>query len=676
MTDEKFEDWSPASVFGATAGELVRQARRRPSALARSGSQGSLPVTGNTSTDQHAPTRSGRRHSRRLSSSSSNSSRYPMDTSQLAVSMQAEERSRAARVLQKYARLLLLVKREQEAVEEVNALRVMLKQAAVSQLACCYQRYRSRKAIEVYLHSWREQEARIRTLLRHAQVKKHAQEARVAALKAQRYPEQRPKASLLIAQWCAVRIRIRQQRHATRRLQIAEAPRRIVCWYRRRKLELRCRERAQKAQQSRAALRIQQAYRKIRRRRAHQLAGRYAASRAIAKCIRRYLAYKETQYARRIQVFYRQVKRMRAARQELELRRRIHRGAHLISAVFKKRGVKVAHSTWLAVCKLLQKQARERCGTSARRLQRVFRAFAARKRRVQRHESATRIQRLVRGHQARLKCLALRRQQRKLARKKRKQDAARKIQAHFRGFLARQRFTKLLKKLRDRFRCSNCGVIEPSGVYCKLCGRKRTNFDLSSTDKRLLLLSLGAPSSYMRPENSSGKGSSWPGGVSLPLHLAPVRPVSPPSFPLLQASKNTKLRTQMARRAPITTITSSNQQESESVSILAVSGLSSLPMVLSPRHAALVHTTPTKRPAFNKPPPALLFVKTPEANQSGEQFAFPSRPQPKSVHHQTKLRAQALVHIQSQQQELSQTHALTQHLHRLQKASHAVSRSR
>lgn len=735
MPDEKlFADWSPASVFGATAPQQqpARQIQQQPSDRAardRSSAQNGNGVRGSASsmpppmpprrrvsadTLHHetriaAPTSGdeelraavggSKRHHLRTEETGPqlieliarpppfqrqsvrySDSDHRVDTNQLAVMIQTEKRDGAARVLQKYARLLLLVKREREAAKEVNALRLMLKQAAVSQLVRCYRRYRSRQVIEAYLTCWREQEARIQKLLRHVQAMKHTREARVSGLKHQWRQEQlrlQKQGVLVISQWCAARIRLRRKREEKVRVQIAEAQRQLVCWYRRRNLELRWRDRAQKARQSRAAIRIQQVYCKFCHRRAQQLARIYAASIIIAECIERYFARKkrqrqllEAQCARHIQVFYRKIKRIRAAREELELKRRVHRGAQSLSALLHKRAVKRSYLRWFAVCKLLQNQEEELRNASIQRLQRVIHAFASRKKRIRCHESAIRIQRLIRSHQLRVRCLTLYQQRRKLARKKRKQDAATAIQARFRGFLARKQFEKLLKQLRDRFRCSNCGVIEPSGAYCKLCGRKRTNFDLSATDKRLLLLSLGTPSSSRKQEDGSDKVASGGGSVSLPLHLAPVRPASPPSFPKLQASKNAKLRMQMAKRAPATISTSSNQHEPS----LEVSGLSSLPMVLSPRHAALASATPAKRPASNRPPAALL-VKSPETNQSVEPFAFPSRPQPRAVN-QTKLRAQALIHIQTQQQELSQTHALTQHLHRLQKASHAVSRSR
>lgn len=729
MPDEKlFADWSPASVFGVTAPQQqpARQTRRRPSERAaryrsaqdgddvRGSASSMLPrrrasadtlhhetrIVAPTSGDEelYAAVGGPERHHLRTEETGSQlielitrpppsqrqSARYSdndhrIDTNQLAPMIQAKKRDGAARVLQKYTHLLLLVKREREAVKEVNALRLMLKQAAISQLVRCYRRYRSRQAIEAYLTCWREQEARIQKLLRHVQAMKHTREARVSGLKHQWRQEQlqlQKQGVLVISQWCAARIRLRRKREEKVRVQIAEAQRRLVCWYRRRNLELRWRDRAQKARQSQTAIRIQQVYRKFCHRRAQQLARNHAASIIITECIERYFARKkrqrqllEAQCARHIQVFYRQIKRIRAAR-ELELRRRVHRGTQLLSALLHKRAVKRSYLRWFAVCKLLQNQEEELRNASAQRLQRVIHTFASRKKRIRCHKSAIRIQRLIRGHQVRVRCLALYQQRRKLARTKRKQDAATAIQARFRGFLARKRFEKLLKQLRNRFRCSNCGVIEPSGAYCKLCGRKRTNFDLSTTDKRLLLLSLGTPSSSRKPEDGSDKVISGGGSVSLPLHLVPVRPASPPSFPKLQASKSAKLRMQMAKRAPATISASSNQHEPS----LEVSGLSSLPMVLSPRHATLVSATPTKRPVSNRPPAALL-VKSPETNQSVEPFVFPSRPQPRAVN-QTKLRAQALIHIQTQQQELSQTHALTQHLHRLQKANHAVSRSR
>lgn len=717
MADERFNDWSPASVFGATAPEpAATRQTRRPSAREPHNplDSSSSPLDGGAhSTSSPLPalrrktsgdtvhrenqagspasdgddlgvTRGPERHHLKIqkpgrqlmeiASVHGHSGQYAIDTSQLAVSMQAEEEhDLAVRVLQKHGRMLLLVKREHKALNEVNALRSMLKQAAVSQLVHCYRRYRSRQAIEVYLSHWCEQEARIQRLLRQAQAMKHTREARVIALKTQWRQDQRRRAYLFIAQQYTVRMRLRHQREEKLRAQLSEAQRRIICWYRSRNLELRCRERAYKTRRSVAAQQIQLVYRKFRHRRTQHLARTHAASKIIAACIQRSSARKksqrrqlETRCALQIQLFYRQAKQMRVAHKELVLRRRIHRGAQLISAAIHNRDLRYAYQRWVAVSNHLQQRELELHKASARRLQTAILAFVARRKRIQRRESAIRIQRLARGLQARAKCLISHQQQRKLARKKRKLDAAIRIQAHFRGFLARQRFAKLLKQLRDRFLCSNCGVIEPSGVYCKLCGRKRANFDLSRTNKCALLLAVGASASHRKPEYAASGPS---GVVVMPLHLAPVRPASPPPFPKLHASKNAKLRMQMTRRPPVShsiMATSSNQQEATATT-LEVSALCSLPMVLSPRHVALGNTTPAKRPR----PPVMLS----DGNQT-EQFAFPSRPQPKAVN-QTKLRAQALIHIQTQQQELSQTHsALAQRLHRLQKTNHVISRSR
>lgn len=47
------------------------------------------------------------------------------------------------------------------------------------------------------------------------------------------------------------------------------------------------------------------------------------------------------------------------------------------------------------------------------------------------------------------------------------------IQRVFRGFIDRKHVVLLRKKRADRFQCTNCGRMEPSGVYCKGCGRRK-----------------------------------------------------------------------------------------------------------------------------------------------------------------------------------------------------------
>ncbi|TYZ69142.1 hypothetical protein PybrP1_010477 [[Pythium] brassicae (nom. inval.)] len=249
----------------------------------------------------------------------------------------------------------------------------------------------------------------------------------------------------------------------------------------------------------------------------------------------------------------------------------------------------------------------------------------------------------------------------------RRQRAATRIQSQARGFLARTHFARLLKRMRDRFRCANCGVIEPSGAYCKLCGRRRATFDL-------LLPSPRHGARFLRKRSGEESGVSCEAAAEtarqLQVRLTPVRPSASP----LNASRSTL---PVPTHGPVVRVGGSS-------GVRAIPALEPLPMVLSPRHAAPSggQRAMMKRPSDSRRQQLhcqATASSSSRSNQSEAHAPLPpalTRREPKTVA-QTKLRAQALVTLQAhQQQQIREggfAPALAQHVKR---AGLAAGRSR
>lgn len=74
-----------------------------------------------------------------------------------------------------------------------------------------------------------------------------------------------------------------------------------------------------------------------------------------------------------------------------------------------------------------------------------------------------------------------------------------------RGYLGRKRARYALKLARQRFRCRNCGVVEPDGTYCKLCGYRRAQ---DKDDDRSFLPG-PVPALFRAQRTDRSKRHSW-----------------------------------------------------------------------------------------------------------------------------------------------------------------------
>ncbi|KAF1315777.1 hypothetical protein FI667_g15817, partial [Globisporangium splendens] len=264
-----------------------------------------------------------------------------------------------------------------------------------------------------------------------------------------------------------------------------------------------------------------------------------------------------------------------------------------------------------------------------------------------------RIQKAFRGYRAREYVNELQRRRRKTAKRQKQHKAAIRIQAHWRGCLTQRKFAVLLKRVRNRFRCTNCGVIEPSGVYCKLCGRKRKNFDLLAMTKPYAIALGSFPRKPTKPTAPTTA-------------CVPVRPTSPPRFATLQARKNGTIRRISGRTAA----TKSNNQTEQTNPEIPV--LASLHVTLSLRQHKGIDPRKLAPRSSNR------LTQSGSSNTHPEFLQPPVRPQSDRViiaSDATKLRAQELAKCQALREHKGQSQALAQHLNRLQNTNQVLSRS-
>ncbi|KAF1315767.1 hypothetical protein FI667_g15818, partial [Globisporangium splendens] len=103
-----------------------------------------------------------------------------------ADSIASKERQFAANTIQNHARIFILRKRERDSLQQVDALRRALKEAAGQLTIQSLRRYRSRLAIRNYLCSWWEREARIQILLERIRTKKQSRAVQLASERSSR----------------------------------------------------------------------------------------------------------------------------------------------------------------------------------------------------------------------------------------------------------------------------------------------------------------------------------------------------------------------------------------------------------------------------------------------------------------------------------------------------------
>ncbi|OWZ23274.1 Myosin-VIIa [Phytophthora megakarya] len=158
-------------------------------------------------------------------------------------------------------------------------------------------------------------------------------------------------------------------------------------------------------------------------------------------------------------------------KEALQYRRQVHQGLEKLFSTFHLVVLRGAQFRWYD-----QVQKEKMIHGAATKLQRVYRAHQLRARFVQIRESCLMVQRVIRAYLARGRYAELRRRKFQELSIHQRHAAATTIQRYARGYQIRLWFRDVLFKLRERFRCANCGAIEPGGAYCKYCGRHRTTF--------------------------------------------------------------------------------------------------------------------------------------------------------------------------------------------------------
>jgi hypothetical protein len=322
----------------------------------------------------------------------------------------------AACVIQKYWRVALLYRREVESLCHVHQLQLQLELASINAIIEWYRRSRRRNAILRYV-AWHQQ-----------QQGKHKQEAGDCLVR------------WLYWQSCIARARRTLQRRTVSR-------RRLVCWWRRVLWIRSCQERQRVSVERLCA----------------------ESSRVITRFL--YWVVERRRASRqRIGAFLLHGVLRRRALTYLQQRRRRREALRSMARVVNRRGFRRALSLW-------REQTRQQRDAEARQryhaacvLQRLVRVVLTAFRLLRRRDAATTIQSLVRTRQAQRHYATWRLQRRR--------RAAIQIQRIVRGVAARTRVARLLHQLRERFQCQNCGLIEPGGLYCKFCGRRRTTFDV------------------------------------------------------------------------------------------------------------------------------------------------------------------------------------------------------
>jgi hypothetical protein len=498
------------------------------------------------------------------------------------------KRDLAALLLQRQAQVWLLRRQETMRLREVQRLREELRQAATSVISASYRRYVKRRAISRYLLEAGDFETRLDELLQSCVSRKRQMEEaqRFATLRKKQKQAAEDHKRKLVRDWLTLWTRTQRGK---RERATARAHEQVLGWVRRWKLRKRC--------EARAIAREEEL-----REEAH----RHDSAATIVTFVRAY-------------------KLRLKAKKAAQKRRNTRDGLAKLGGVIAMIALRNAQSRWLVRTRSLAQ-----ADAAAVKLQRVCQGYRAASRYARIATSCLVLQRVLRGHLARGYCAKPRQCKLQEERNLQRQAAATTIQRIIRGRQTRLWFRDVLLKLRERFKCANCGVIEPGGTYCKYCGRHRTTFGALST---VLLLhekwQLGRSSSL----NSTPKGTA----LKEILSAEPTVVVPSPPKPPLSRSRSTSLAS------------------SSSGKIEILEPLTSLPVLLSTRHRRLVDRS---KGGFG---------------QTGNRPA-PRRNSVSSVSEQTAQRAAALAALQIKCATSAQANVLEMHVSRLQRAAMAANR--
>lgn len=583
----QFDDWSPASVFGATISV-------EPPLLGPSWSAGELcevqdpaPLASSNHRNQqlHAVSRLMNCHTTRAASTPDQLTTGDTLTSTDRKACRSAEEEAAAMVLASSVRLWLLWRRETESTRQVELLRLQLTQAAASTIQQSVRNYRTRRLIAAYLSSVEEFETRIAVLLN-----------RIAALKQRREKENR------MRRWLSACVQRRHLHHADQaRRTHAHA---MIVRFLRQAQRYRCARRA-----SDDAVKIQ---RQVRRWQTDQR-NRHVAAQKISQFARACSARRRTA---KIVSQRRGLKRMHEVVRRSEAR-----------MMFKRWCVRTDD------CHVFN--------ASAVIVQRAFIRFRERERLkalgIRRTAGCIHFQRLARGHCARVRYRRLR--------------SAIELQRIVRGFLVRKRVERLRRLLRERFRCNNCGTIEPSGMYCKLCGRRRANFAPIS----LAVLYEQDRGRHATLEHIFDLQSAAPLPKAPPVQfITPERPQLQPKLPSARPSPH---RRRIVPVKPVVTKTLIPVQHTPASSPRSSGNYSELdglaPLVVMPSQLLPAARSPVRSPRDH-----------------------PNQGPVSLVGKSTSARAVELARFEGEQQAARQVQALQFHLRRIDRSQAAVGRAR
>ncbi|KAJ8574602.1 hypothetical protein ON010_g4609 [Phytophthora cinnamomi] len=580
----KYADWSPASVFGstvATSGILAASSSLE-------GQSGSRVVSSKAkvSPKKREPTANSipQEHN-------NNDECQEAKSNFLARNNTRAERKKelAALLLQRQVQVWLLRRQETQRLQEVQRLRKELYHAAASVIRESYSRYVKRRAIEKYLEEVEVFETQLNALLHGCLGRKRQKEEvqRFAAVRQHQKQLEEDHKRKLVHHWLTLCVKTHRAKQEQQRSQALE---KILSWVRRRMLR--------KCLEARVAARKAEKQRQDHRRRSAQT----------------------------IATFYHVCKLRRIAKSELQRRRRRQDGAMILSNTFRLIVLRLAKTCWQVRLHnlILGDEA-------ARKVQRLYRTHQVAAKFVQYRTSSRLLQRVFRGHLARKGFAILKQQRIQETVNRQHNNAATAIQRYTRGHLTRTWFGGVLRKLRERFRCMNCGVVEPSGTYCKYCGRHRTTAGPLSSVLSLherWQLDRASPSSALKPKQDT---------------------------PIVEGAISTPAATALSPQKPTL-----NHSRSASLNIMATAEPStSLAVVLSPRHRRLV--------AQN----AGAFVRSKSLSANLDISHSNSIP---SISEQTIQRAAALVDLQAKYTASAQAQALEMHLARLQRAETVINR--
>lgn len=586
-----YADRSPASVFGAstpaTAADSslknsgVSGTRSKKDSVAAVVSEEEWRITAGAKTSDH-------QQANDIKAGSSRQQQKIADLKSKKASVVSKRESdvdNAIRALQQQSRVRRLYAQEKAHEHEAQTLRRALEKASIALLSQSFQRYRLRCAISLYVCRFEREEDAVRRLLQQVEQAKLRKEA-VVSRRRQERDQQAQRAAQFLWTWYTFHRLIRRDR--AKRI---HSESRIACWWRSIRLYRRCQSRH----------RVKEA----------------ASKRVIQRSIQRYTARQEflrDQYRARIE---RSICRFLVRKRLAEARTQSHiEGARRLAKILRTRYLARISYIWKDQISRMREQIKQqqRQMAAARVLQQFFRQVAVYNRQRAR---IVLVQSIARRHHARrrhLQCRAARKHETEL-----KERAVTRIQARIRGMQQRVRYANILRLLRERFQCSNCGVIEPGGVYCKQCGRRRTNFEplrfssVQCTRNKLR----SPPVSAMIPTPPAAQRQSYVRSIRIGRHRRLSVPSSCDRFPSVLNGNG---------------------------DLLSVGALTTLPAILSPRHH------PTAFPA-------------------------PAVPVQTVVSASTKLRAQALVGLQLQHERAGHTQAMNLHLQRLQRGSQVVRRS-